>query len=140
MAKNKTKPTTRSVAEFIDSLEDETKRRDCYALVGMMQEVTGEIPVLWNGNMVGFGKVHYKYASGHEGDIFLTGFSPRAQNLTLYLTMHYDDHVALLLKLGTYKAGKSCLYLKKLADVDTAVLKKLITLGAQQAKDWYAKH
>ena len=112
--------------KFLDGIKDEKKREDSFAVLEMMKKITGEQPTMWGESMVWFGSYHYKYASGREGDWFLTGFSPRKQALTLYLMCGLEKQAALLKKLGKYKTGKSCLYIKKLEDVDTAVLKELI--------------
>ncbi|MBK8026801.1 MAG: DUF1801 domain-containing protein [Chloroflexi bacterium] len=119
MAENKTKPTDRKVEEFLASVEDETKRQDCFTLIQVMQEVTGEPPVMWGDTMVGFGSYHYKYASGREGDAMLVGFSPRKQNLTVYILAGFEEYEPLLKKLGKHKLGKACLYLNKLKDSTT---------------------
>jgi len=126
MAQNKTIPTNASVTEFLESVEDQQKRDDCYALLDLMQEITGEAPVMWGPSIVGFGSYHYKYDSGREGDMLLTGFSPRKQNLTLYIMSGFDRYAELMGKLGKYKTGKSCLYLKRLDDADPEVLRELI--------------
>ncbi len=126
MAELKTQPNAASVEAFLDGVTDETKRDDCYALMDLMRGVTGEEPKMWGGSIVGFGSYHYKYASGREGDWFLTGFSPRKQNLTLYIMSGFSRHDELMAKLGKHKTGKSCLYVKKLADVDGEVLHELV--------------
>ena len=122
---------------FLDSVKDDTKRRDSYTILDMMKNSTGEEPVLWGSSLVGFGKVHYKYKSGREGDYFLVGFSPRVQNLTIYIMPGFKRYEALMQKLGKHKTGKSCLYIKKLEDVDTDVLKELISLSAEHTKRLY---
>lgn len=127
MAENKTKPTDTSVTEFLNSIENEKKRQDSFAIMELMKEVTGEEPKMWGDSMVGFGSYHYKYASGREGDMFLAGFSPRKQNLTLYIMAGFDNYEALLNQLGKFKTGKSCLYVNKIADVNLDVLKELVT-------------
>jgi len=127
MPENKTKPTEVSVADFIESVEDAQKREDSKAIVAMMQEITGMPPKMWGPSIIGFDQYHYKYASGHEGDFAIVGFSPRKQNISLYIIMGFDKHDALLSKLGKFKIAKSCLYIKKLADVDQQVLRELIT-------------
>lgn len=126
MAELKTKSTDQSVEEFLNSIPDEKRRQECRAVAQLMQAATGSEPKLWGSSMVGFGSYHYKYASGHEGDAFLTGFSPRKQNLTLYIMPGFDQYDELLQKLGKHKTGKSCLYIKKLEDVDLATLEMLI--------------
>ncbi len=126
MPENKTKPTELSVTDFINSIEDETKRNDCIYVLKLMQEITRSEPKMWGTSMVGFGNYHYKYDSGHEGDMFRAGFSPRKTALTLYIMAGFSRYDELLDKLGKYKTGKSCLYIKKLADIDLDVLRKLI--------------
>ena len=126
MAENKTKPTKVSVASFINQLADQTKRSDAKALVKLMQEVTGEPPKMWGPSIIGFGTYHYKYDSGREGDMPLTGFSPRKPAIVIYILTGARGSEALFAKLGRHTIGKSCLYIKKLADVDQAVLKTLI--------------
>ena len=127
MAENKTQATSNSVNEFLDKVEDAQRKQDCYTVSALMQEITGEPPVLWGPSIVGFDKYHYKYASGHEGDFMITGFSPRKQNLTLYIMAGFSKYDELMSKLGKYKTGKSCLYIKSLKDIDMVVLKELIT-------------
>ncbi|MAS38305.1 MAG: hypothetical protein CL610_30185 [Anaerolineaceae bacterium] len=126
MAENKTKATDQSVQAFLEGVEDERKREDSFALLQLMQDVTGEEARMWGDSIIGFGSYHYKYASGREGDAMLAGFSPRKQALTLYIMAGFDEYDSLLDKLGKYKTGKSCLYVKKLDDVDTDVLKELV--------------
>ena len=126
MAEAKTKPTAQSVEAFIDNVPSETMRDDSRTLIRLMKKITGEQPKMWGPSIIGFGQYHYKYASGHEGDICLTGFSPRKQALTLYTLAGSEGQSDLLKKLGKYKTGKGCLYIKKLADVDLSVLETLI--------------
>src|SRR5271157_208574 len=126
MADNKTKPTKSSVAAFIDALTDQTSRRDAKALVKLMQSATGEKPKMWGPSIIGFGSYHYTYESGREGDAPLIGFSPRKAATVLYHATGSSDAEALLAKLGKHTTGKGCLYIKKLADVDQAVLKAMI--------------
>jgi hypothetical protein len=125
----KTKQESTSVASFLNALEDEQVKADCKALVNLMKEVSGYEPAMWGGSIVGFGKYHYKYDSGHEGDSCLTGFSPRKGNISIYTNMHLEDDSPLMKKLGKFKNGKSCIYIKKLADVDQDILAKLILKG-----------
>jgi hypothetical protein len=126
MAENKTQATQESVASFFDAIEDEQRKQDCITVATLMEEATGEPAVMWGPAIVGFGQYHYKYASGREGDFLIIGFSPRKQNLTLYIMAGFSNYDALMSKLGKYKTGKSCLYVKSLKDVDLAVLKQLI--------------
>ena len=125
----KTKPNDASAEAFLNSVEDEKKRQDSFAILEMMQEVTGMEPQMWGSSIVGFGSYHYKYASGREGDWFQVGFSPRKQNLTLYIMSGFDAYDDLLSKLGKHKTGKSCLYIKRLEDVDLDTLRELVTLS-----------
>ena len=126
MAELKTKPTEQSVEAFLNGVSDEQKRADSFAVLKLMQELTGAEPKMWGPSIVGFGSYHYKYASGREGDFFLTGFSPRKRNLSLYIIAGFSRYDALMRKLGKFKTGKSCRYIKKLEDVDRDVLKELI--------------
>lgn len=126
MAELKTKKTDASVKEFLHRVPDERKRKDSLALAKLFQEVTGAKPTMWGPSIVGFGSYHYKYASGREGDWMLTGFSPRKQNLTLYIMAGFDGYAGLLKKLGKFKTGKSCLYINRLDDVDQTTLRELV--------------
>ncbi len=126
MAENKTKPSKVSVTAFMNSIEDKQKHLDARKVAAMMREATGSRARMWGANIVGFGEYHYKYDSGREGDFLITGFSPRKQALTLYVIPGFKHFEPLMNKLGKYKTGKSCLYIKRLADVDEKVLKKLI--------------
>ncbi len=126
MAEIKTKRRTASVNAFLESIKDQTRRKDCHTIVKLMKQATNAEPAMWGPSIVGFGTYHYKYESGREGDWFLTGFSPRQQALTLYIMSGFKRYDTLMKKLGTHKTGKSCLYIKRLADVDLAVLEELI--------------
>jgi hypothetical protein len=126
MAELKTKPTDQSVESFLNTIEDDKKRADAFAILALMKEVTGEEPKMWGDSIVGFGSYHYRYASGREGDFLLTGFSPRKKNLTLYITSGFDQYDALMQRLGKYKTGKSCLYVTKLEDIDLQTLRELV--------------
>ncbi len=137
MAEAKTRRTNASVAAFIAGAGDEATRRDCATLVRMMQKVTGEKAAMWGPAIVGFGTYHYVYASGTSGDWPLAAFSPRKQSLTVYLMPGFDEHAALLKKLGKHKTSKACLYVKSLADVDLAVLERLITDSVVQVRKTY---
>jgi len=136
MAEQKTKPTNASVEDFLAAIPDEQLQQDCRELIKMMQKVTGEPPVLW-GNIVGFGKYHYKYDSGHEGYSCLTGFAPRKQNISLYVMGGMLEAQDLLARLGKHKAGKGCLYVKKLSDVDGKVLEQIIKQSVALLKKKY---
>ncbi len=126
MAELKTKKTEASVEGFLATVDDEKKRADSDAILKMMKSVTRAEPKMWGPSIIGFGSYHYVYESGREGDWFLTGFSPRKQALSLYIMSGFDHYGELLGKLGKYKTGKGCLYIKKLEDVDTKVLKQLV--------------
>lgn len=135
MSDAKTRPTDQNVETFIDGVENERKRADSRTLVELMQEVTGEEPVMWGESIVGFGSYHYKYASGREGDWPLVGFAPRKANLTLYIMTGFDQYEALLDKLGKFKTGKSCLYVNKLEDVDLDTLRELVRQSVAHMKE-----
>jgi hypothetical protein len=126
MVELKTKPTGEDIDQFLNGIEDEMKRQDCFTLMELMREITRTEPKLWASSMVGFGDHHYKYASGHEGDTFIVGFSPRKQNLTLYILSDFEQQDKLLGQLGKYKTGKGCLYIKRLEDVHLPTLRNLI--------------
>lgn len=124
---NKTLPTTESVTAFLDRLADADQRRDAKALIRMMKAATGKPPVMWGSSIVGFGKYHYKYESGREGEMCRIGFSPRKGSTVVYMMGGLADAPQLLAKLGSVKTGKSCLYIKRLADIDVRVLETMIT-------------
>lgn len=126
MAELKTKQTDQSVQKFINEISDPVKRKDSKTVAAMMSEISGYKPKMWGPSIVGFGSYHYKYASGQEGDWPLIAFSPRKQNLTLYVLSGSDEENELLKKLGKHTTGKSCLYIKQLSDVDLPTLKTLI--------------
>ena len=126
MADLKTRRNDGDVHAFLDSVESKKRREDAQAILELMQDVTGEKPQMWGTSIIGFGSYHYKYGSGREGDWFLTGFSPRKQSLTLYIIAGFDAYDHLLEKLGKHTTGKSCLYIKKLEDVDLEILKELV--------------
>jgi hypothetical protein len=138
-AELKTKVNKASVEDFLNSIEDEQKRADCFEISKIMTQVTKEKPKMWGASIVGFGTYHYKGASGREGDWMLTGFSPRKQNLTLYLMGGFDMHKDLLKKLGKFKTSVGCLYIKKLDDVDKKVLKQLVTQTVKTMKKYSVK-
>ena len=130
MAKNaelKTKANDASVTDFLNSVEDEQKRKDSFEILRLMKEITQEQPVMWGPSIIGFGSYHYKYDSGREGDSLMMGFSPRKQNITLYILPGFERYQVLMKKLGKHTTGKSCLYIKRLSDVDKDVLKELMT-------------
>lgn len=122
----KTVPTRASVEAFLRKVPGEERRRDCEVLVEMMSQATGARPVLWGDDIVGFGAYHYVYASGREGDWPLVGFSPRKSDLSLYIVPGLDAFAPLLSRLGRHRAGKSCLYVKRLDDVDLKVLCRIV--------------
>ena len=126
MSELKTRRTDADVQSFLDGLEDETRRRDCARVKELMGAVTGEPAKMWGTSIVGFGSYHYTYASGREGDWFVCGFSPRKQALTLYIMAGFSNYDDLMSRLGKYSTGKSCLYIKRLEDVDMTVLKELV--------------
>lgn len=126
MAELKTKVSDQSVAKFLNGIGDEKRRQDCLTILELMKQATKAEPRMWGSTIVGFGSYHYTYASGREGDWFLAGFSPRKQNLTLYIMSGFEQYDALLKTLGKYKTGKSCLYINRLDDVHLPTLKKLI--------------
>jgi hypothetical protein len=139
MAETKTKPTGNSIEEFLAGIEDPQKRADSHTLIELMRRVTGKPPRLW-GSIIGFGSYHYKYASGHEGDTCLTGFSPRKSEFSIYLDGHpenEDDRAALLAKLGKHRMGKGCLYVKRLDAVDIDVLEQLVRQSVQRLSSLY---
>jgi hypothetical protein len=130
----KTQVNDASVEGFLNSVADEQKRSDCFEILRLMEQVTKEEPKMWGASIVGFGSYHYKGASGREGDWMVTGFSPRKENLTLYITGGFEPHQNLLMKLGKHKTSVGCLYIKKLADVDQEVLKELIAESVKITK------
>ncbi len=126
MAELKTKKNDGDVEAFLNNVAHDKRRTDAFKMLDLMKEVTGEQPKMWGASIIGFGDYHYKYESGREGDWFLTGFSPRKQSLTLYITSGFAQYQELMAKLGKHKTGKGCLYINKLEDVDEAVLKTLV--------------
>ena len=137
MAENKTKPTDIRPADYIASVEHPTRRSDAETLLDMMTRITGSEPRMWGPGIIGFGEYHYKYESGREGDFMRTGFSPRKQNMVVYVMPGYTDFSEIRNRLGKHKIGKSCLYINKLADVDLGVLEELIRAGlADMAKKY----
>jgi len=137
MAEIKTKRNDGDVAAFLNRVEDDKKRADSFQLLQIMEEITGKKPEMWGGSIIGFDSYHYVYASGREGDWPIVGFSPRKQNLTVYIMPGFDRYEALMQKLGKHKIGKSCLYIKKLKDVDEAVLKELIQESVSYMRNKY---
>jgi hypothetical protein len=137
MADMKTRATDASVDAFLGAIPDDRRRQDCLRVLDLMKDVTREEPKLWGGSMVGFGTYHYRYGSGREGDWFVTGFAPRKGNLTLYIMAGFDRYPELLSRLGKYKTGKSCLYVKTLADVNEDVLRELVRASADHMRQTY---
>jgi hypothetical protein len=133
-AELKTKLNDASVPDFLNTIEDEEKRRDCFEILKIMKQATKAEPKMWGTSIVGLGDYHYKYESGRENDWFLTGFSPRKQNITLYVMGGFEPYGKLLKKLGKHSMGKGCLYIKKLKDVDMKVLKELVNKSVQAMK------
>ncbi|MGW8369841.1 MAG: DUF1801 domain-containing protein [Gammaproteobacteria bacterium] len=125
------------VENFLNSVANQTRREDSLSLLGLMRDVTGEEAKMWGSSIVGFGSYHYVYQSGREGDWMLTGFSPRKQNLAIYIMAGFSDYGPLLEKLGKHKTGKSCLYVNKLADVDINVLHELVRRGVRSMRKKY---
>ena len=126
MAENKTQPTKQSVTAFVSEIEDKQRRSDVKKVAAMMRKATGSRAVMWGASIVGYGQYDYKYASGRDGSFMLVGYSPRKQALTVYIMAGFEPFQTLMKKLGKYKTGSSCLYIKKLADVDEKILERLI--------------
>jgi hypothetical protein len=137
MAENKTKPTEASIAQHIDSLPNEEQRQDCLALLDLLGKVTGEQPRMWGPSIVGFGMYGYKYESGRRGESCLTGFAARKNEVVVYLVASGAEQEALLAKLGRHKMGKSCLYIRRLRDVDTKVLEQLVVGSVAEVRRRY---
>lgn len=131
MAELKTKKTALSVDAFIRKVPDTTKRKDSETIIAMMRRITRSEPTMWGPAIIGFGAYKYRYPDGREMDWFVTGFSPRKQNLTFYIMSGFQRHEKILQRLGKYSTSKSCLYVKRLADVDLAVLEELIAAGVK---------
>jgi hypothetical protein len=132
VAELKTKETDQSVAEFLNAIEDERRRQDCWTVLELMKKATKAEPKMWGTSIVGFGRYRYKYDSGREGEWMVMGFSPRKNDLTLYLNPGVESFGDLMEKLGKHKTGKACLYIKKLEDVDAGVLRTLVKQSAQK--------
>ena len=138
MAELKTQRNDGSVEDFLNAIDDEQKRKDCYTVMKLMKQMTKSKPTMWGTSIVGFGSYHYKGKSGREGDWFIMGFSPRKQNLTLYLITGFERDAALMKKLGKCKTGKSCLYINTLDDIDLSVLKSLMKNSYEYMKTKHA--
>lgn len=139
MAENKTKPTEQSVESFLENLDDQQKISDSYSLIELMRDVTGCEPKMWGSSIIGFDQYHYKYASGREGDFLKVGFSPRKRELSIYLMCDYDNQENLMKRLGKHRTGKSCLYVKKLEDIDLSVLRELVEESVKFVDDKYGE-
>ena len=136
-AENKTKQTKVSPEEFVASVENDRRREDAERLLKIFSETTNLAPRMWGPSLIGYGKYHYKYESGREGDFLMTGFSPRKSSLVVYIMPGYLDLDDKLARLGKHKLGKSCLYINKLADIDEAVLREIIDYGVQYMRANY---
>ncbi|WP_316845647.1 DUF1801 domain-containing protein [Pedobacter psychrodurus] len=137
MAQNKTTENDLSVSDFINTVTDETKRKDCFELSAMITGKTGFTAKMWGTAIVGFGSYHYKYESGREGDAPLVGFSPRQNAIALYFSSQFKDRDALLAKFGKHKTAKACVYVKKLSDIDVEVLKEMVVNSVERISSLY---
>lgn len=137
MTENKTKPTDANVSAFLGAIEDERRREDSQTLLALMGRVTGKPAVMWGTSIVGFDTYHYRYESGREGDWAVTGFSPRKGDISVYLVAASADQADLLARLGRHKMGKACLYIRRLSDIDLAVLEQLIAASVAEVKQRY---
>jgi hypothetical protein len=133
MPENKTRPTVDSPAAFLDLIQDPALKEDCLALTRLMEEVSGQPPVMWGSSIVGFGNYHYKYESGREGDMPVIAFSPRKQAITIYLKGYLGKYTQELSVLGKHKTGKGCLYIKAMKEIDPAVLRKILSMSVVTA-------
>ena len=134
MAEVKTKQTEASVEEYFDAVEDPQRRADCAALTALMRKVTKHEPKMWGPSIVGFGSYHYRYASGHEGDACLAGFSSRKAEIVVYIAEDFESRETLLQQLGEHRSGKACVYVKRLSDIDVAVLEKLVKASMAEVR------
>lgn len=137
MAELKTKKNDSDIIEFLNKIDNEEKKTDCFKLLELFEQLTNETPKMWGTSIVGFGSYHYKSDSGREGEWFLTGFSPRKQNLTIYIIAGFGEYDDIMQNLGKYKTGSSCLYVKKLADIDLEKLKTLVEKSVAHLKKRY---
>ena len=133
----KNTPTDENVNEFLNGIENDKKREDSITILNLMKKITGEEPKMWGPSMIGFGSYHYKYDSGREGDWFLTGFSPRKRNFSLYIMAGFEQYENLLQKLGKHQTGKTCLYVNQLDDIDINILEELIRKSVDYVKQKY---
>lgn len=138
MAELKTKENDGDVLAFINGLENEQRKSDCKELLKLFSEITNESPKMWGASIIGFGSYHFKYESGREGDWFLTGFSPRKNNLSIYIMSGFKEYEGLMKELGKYKTGSSCLYVNKLSDIDAQKLAKLVEKSVKFMKNKYS--
>ena len=139
MAELKTRQTKASVTEFLNGITDKQKRADCKAIAKMMREATGKRAKMWGASIVGFDRYDYTYASGRSGTFMMTGFSPRAQNIAVYIMPGFSKFDSHMKKLGKHKTGKSCLYIKRLSDVDEKVLARLIRDSVKEMRRKYGE-
>ncbi len=137
MANLKTSPNEADVKAFIEAIEEESKKKDAEFLLTFMEELTGQAPKMWGSSIIGFGSYHYKYESGREGEWFLTGFSPRKRELTLYIMSGFESFESLLAQLGKHRIGKGCLYIKRINDIDKEVLQELVLASIAILKERY---
>ncbi len=137
MAKIKTTETSKSVTDFINSVGNEIKRKDSFQIIEIMKNQTGFEPKMWGPSIIGFGNYHYKYDSGHEGDMPLAGFSPRSTAIVFYIAENFENRNELLQSLGKHKTGKVCVYIKRLDDINIPVLKKLISNSVKHIQSRY---
>lgn len=137
LAKNKTAETTASVADFLDTLADDAKRKDSLRLAEIIKVETGFEPRMWGTSIIGFGSYHYRYDSGREGDAPLVGFSPRKNEFALYLSQDFEEREELLRQFGKHKTGKACVYVKKLADINEGILKRMIVASINSTRKKY---
>lgn len=139
MSENKTLPNNKSVISFLNSIDNEEKRKDAYTLLDLFKGITSERAVMWGESIIGFGSYHYRYDSGREGDMPMTGYSPRKLNFSIYIMTGFSKQEQLLAKLGPHKTGKSCLYIKRLSNIDLDVLSELIKSSYQYYKNKNSK-
>ena len=137
MAETKTKPTAVSVEEFIEAVEHPGRREDARVMLKLMTEISGEPAVMWGPSIIGFGRYHYRYDSGHEGDAPVLGFSPRKANLVLYMTAYHDERADFLSRLGKHKSGQSCVYVNRLSDVDLDVVAEMARWTIRTTRERY---
>ena len=137
MSELKTKLNDSDIVTFLNGVDNDERRKDCFKLLELFEKWTNEIPKMWGASIIGFGSYHYKYDSGREGDWFLTGFSPRKQNLTIYITAGFHEYDDIMKNLGKYSTGSSCLYVKKLSDINIEKLKTLVEISVAHMKKRY---